>query len=221
MQYEFAVIFPSSNETNITLSCPRNPATVSDLIDILQLQLNSIRETEKIYWNGSYKNQSFIVVGLDVSPGKQLIRSLFNLPGAANKTERFINDSIVMVPGIMHIIMIISQIVLKIIDKFFPWIFPIVGVNNPFFNLSIMKATLFRKSYSIAKRCVLAIINHIKITFESHSRRKCHNFVDSLDWASSCNDATFRLLGYLSKYIFFFSFWLTERQLHLRVLFWR
>ena len=209
MHYEFASLFPTgSNEPNMyhSESTPRNPAIVSDLIDIIQLQLNSIRETEKIYWNGKYARQSFTVVVLDGSPGKQLIRSLFNLPGAAlkkeNKKGRGINDSIVMVPGIMHVIMIISQIVLKMIDKFFPWIFPILGINNPFFKLSILKATHFRKSFSIAKRCAMSIINHIKHTFEIHSLRKCHNFMDSLDWANSCNDATFRLLGFLSKYVF-------------------
>ena len=54
-------------------------------------------------------------------------------------------------------------------------IFPIVGVNNPFFKLK----------------------SQLKVIPEENA-----TILWILSWASSCNDATFRLLPYLSKYIF-------------------
>ena len=206
--YLFASFYNEEpNKSNMYYSKTQslNPAVVSDLIAILDDQILSMKECEKKYWEGNLRSQSFYMAVMDGSPGKQVIRCLFGIPGRAamilKNKGKVMNDSIVLVPGLMHIIMVLNQIVLKIIDQYFPWIFPIMGISNPFFKLSILKSTNCRKSYSIVKRCVLALINLVKITYELECNVKCNNVFDALNWAQYCKDGTFRFLGYLCKYI--------------------
>ena len=85
------------------------------------------------------KEQQFVITVVDGSPGNQIIKSLFGLNGktlnnlSMNSANGSFPSSLVLVPGIMHVGMMINRIVLNYMDMLFPWMFQIFGINNIYF----------------------------------------------------------------------------------------
>ena len=212
--YLFASAIPwKENRTNIYYAdtiC-QNPATVEGLIQIIEENCKSVKKIEKAIEdekdNQSYSKQAFLICIADGSPGKQIIKAGFGVKGlaylrASLKLQRELDESVVLVPGIMHVGMIINQIVLQYMEDLFPWMFSIMGIGNVFFKQSILKSTNFRKSYSVSLSFTEAVLKLIITSYELQTGRKCCKSSTALNWAIKCNDATFRLLGFLCKYTF-------------------